>query len=55
MVWLNEKAAPEGLGFKRELVERLQEEVHSREDFLENNDSGTEQHPEAAAGWTSTA
>ena len=42
MVWLNEKAAPEGLGFKRELVERLQEEVHSREDFLENNDFGPE-------------
>ena len=42
-MWLNEKAAaPEGLGFKRELVERLQEEVHSREDFLENNDFGPE-------------
>ena len=30
------------LGFKRELVERLQEEVHGREDFLENNDFGPE-------------
>ena len=40
--WLNEKAAPEVLGFKRELVERLQEEVHGREDFLENNDFGPE-------------